>query len=168
MSDPRGFSLIEVLISLSVLFLGLVAATLTVLYSSRSTSTALHVQQASTAAQSLLAALLAVPFTAAGTGNSASPNTLFTNVTTANDGDVADSAGGFATATLPAYDHSDTELPASMASMTGPVPGDGISYQRYWNIAPVGARGIVIAVIARWKEGTNWQRTVVVGTRYQP
>lgn len=164
----RGLTLIEVMISLVVLFIGLSAATTTVLAASRSTSTALHVEQASTSAQSLLTTLLAVPFIAGGTGNSASPNTFFTNVTTANDADVADSAGAFATGTLPAYDHDDTELPASVASMTTPPPTDGVTYQRYWNIAPVGTKGVVIAVITRWKEGTSWKRTVVIGTRYQP
>jgi hypothetical protein len=32
----------------------------------------------------------------------------------------------------------------------------------------MGTNGVVIAVIVRWHESAGWQRTVVVGTRYQP
>jgi prepilin-type N-terminal cleavage/methylation domain-containing protein len=167
-SRDRGLSLIEVLISLAVLFIGIGAATSTVIYASKSVSTGLHVEQASTLAQSLLTTLMAVPFTASGTGNSASPSNFFTNTTTANDADVADSAGQFASATLPTYDHDDSELPANVAAMAATAPSGSIAYQRYWNISPVGTRGVVVAVIVRWHEGASWQRTVVVGTRYQP
>jgi prepilin-type N-terminal cleavage/methylation domain-containing protein len=167
--SDRGFTLIEVLISLAVLFIGVTAATSTVIYASRSVSTGLHLEQASTLGQSLLTTLMAVPFTSSGSGNSLSPNTFFTNVTTANDADVADSAAAFAQATLPAnaYDHVDTELPANVAAMTATAPPGSISYQRYWNIAPV-TKGVIIAVIVRWQDGATWQRTVAVGTRYQP
>ena len=48
--------------------------------------------------------------------------------------------------------------------MTAAAPTDGVTYRRYWNIAPVGTRGVVIAVIVRWKEGADFRRTVVVGT----
>jgi type IV pilus modification protein PilV len=178
-----GVTLIEVLIALVVLVIGLTAATATIIYANRSTTTGMHVEQASTMAQSLLTALLAVPYTSSGTGNSASPNNFFTNSVTGNDTDVADSANAFAVNVLPstAYDHSDAELPANVLAMIGPatpVPG-GITYQRYWNIAPVGSNGVVIAVIVRWHEASQyttagstlqyfWQRTVVVGTRYAP
>jgi prepilin-type N-terminal cleavage/methylation domain-containing protein len=170
-SRASGTTLIEVLIALAVLVIGLTAASATVIYASKSTSTGMHVEQATTMAQSLLTTLLAVPFTASGAGNSASPNNFFFNTTTANDADVADSAGNFKLATLPvnSYDHIDTELPANLLAMVAVQPAGGITYQRYWNIAPIGATpGRVIAVIVRWQEGDgSWQRTVVVGTRYQ-
>jgi type IV pilus modification protein PilV len=167
-----GVTLVEVLIALVVLVIGLTSATATVIYASKSTSTGVHVEQASTMAQSLLTTLLAVPYTSSGTGASASPNNFFTNVTTANDGDITDSALNFQQATLPAnsYDHVDSELPANVLAMIGPQPPTSINFERYWNIAPIGTTGVVIAVIVRWQEGGNgpWQRTVVVGTRYNP
>lgn len=167
-----GTTLIEVMIALVVLVIGLTAATATVIYASKSTSTGMHVEQASTMAQSLLTTLMAVPYTSSGTGASASPNNFFTNVTLANDADVADSALNFQLATLPpnSYDHADSELPANVVAMVAPQPAGGIAYQRYWNIAPIGATGVVIAAIVRWQEGGSgpWKRTVVVGTRYQP
>lgn len=172
MRRASGVTLIEVLIALMVLVIGLTAASATIIFASRSTSTGVHVEQASTMAQSLLTTLMAVPYTSSGTGNSASPSNFFTNVTTANDADVADSAQNFSLATLPAnsYDHSDSELPANVLAMIAPQPGSGTgtNYQRYWNIAPLGANGVVIAVIVRWHESAGWQRTVVVGTRYAP
>ena len=168
-----GTTLVEVLIALTVLVIGLTAATATVIYASKSTSTGLHVEQASTMAQSLLTTLMAVPYSSAGTGASASPNSFFTNVTTANDADIADSALNFQLTTLPAnsYDHADSELPANVLAMVAPQPAGGITYQRYWNISPIGGtNGVVIAAIVRRQEGGNgpWRRTVVVGTRYQP
>jgi prepilin-type N-terminal cleavage/methylation domain-containing protein len=164
-----GVTLIEVMIALVVLVIGLTAATSTVIYASKSTSTGMHVEQASTMAQSLLTALMSVPYNASGTGNSASPKTFFTNTYTSNDADVADSAQNFALATLPAssYDHVDSELPAGVLGMLAPQPG-APNYERYWNIAPMGTNGVVIAVIVRWHESAGWQRTVVVGTRYSP
>lgn len=169
-SSARGVTLIEVLISLAVLLVGVSSATSTVIYASKSLSTGVHVEQASTQAQSLLTTLLAVPYNSSGSGNSASPNTLFTNVTTANDADVIDSAQNFKLATLPAnsFDHTDAELPASIAAMVAPATSDTITYERYWNIAPVGTKGVVIAVVVRWFDAGQWQRTVLVGTRYQP
>jgi type IV pilus modification protein PilV len=167
-----GTTLIEVLIALVVLVIGLTAATASIVSASRSTSTGMHVEQASTMAQSLLTALMAVPYTSSGSGNSLSPSNFFTNVTTANDTDVADSAMAFAAATVPssAYDHIDSELPANVLAMIAPQPsgGTGTNYQRYWNVAPIGTNGVVIAVIVRWHEAAGWQRTVVVGTRYAP
>lgn len=166
-----GVTLVEVLIALVVLVIGLTAASATVIYASKSTSTGLHVEQASTTAQSLLTALLSVPYTSSGTGASASPNNLFTNATAANDIDITDTTLKFQQATLPpnAYDHADSELPANVLAMIAPQPAGGITYQRYWNIAPIGTNGVLIAVIVRWQEGQGpWQRTVVVGTRYQP
>jgi len=164
-----GVTLIEVMISLVVLVIGLTAATATVIFASKSTSTGMHVEQASTMAQSLLTALMSVPYSSSGTGNSASPKTFFTNTTTANDADLIDSAQNFALATLPAnsYDHVDTELTPSVRAMLAPQPG-APNYERYWNIAPMGTNGVVIAVIVRWHESAGWQRTVVVGTRYSP
>lgn len=173
MKNPAsGMTLIEVMIALVVLVIGLSAAMATVVYSSRSVSTGLHVQQATTMAQSLLTVLTAVPFASSGSGNSAAPNSLFSNFTTANDGDVADQGQNFMKPTLPAnsYDHVDSELPASIQAMVAPATAiNGITFERYWNIAPMAATtGVVIAVIVRWHENAAWQRTVVVGTRYAP
>jgi prepilin-type N-terminal cleavage/methylation domain-containing protein len=167
-----GVTLVEVLIALVVLVIGLTAASATVIYASKSTSIGMHVEQANTMAQSLLTTLLALPFTSSGTGASASPNNFFTTTQGGNDGDVADSAGVFKQPTLAAtaYDHIDSELPANVTAMLAAQPPGGITYQRYWNIARIGATtGWVIAVIVRWQEGDGrWDRTVVVGTRYAP
>lgn len=169
-SRASGMTLIEVLVALAILVIGLAAGSSTVIYASRFTSTGVHVEQATTMAQNLMTALLAVPYASSGTGSSAAPNTFFTNTTTANDADVADSAQNFTLATLPAnsFDHTDSELPANILAMLAPSPPNGIAYQRYWNIAPLGTTGVVIAVIVRWHENNQWLRTVVVGTRYQP
>ena len=150
-SRASGTTLVEVLIALVVLVIGLNAASATVIYASKSTSIGMHVEQATTMAQSLLTTLLAMPYTSSGTGGSLSPNNFFTNVTTANDADVADSAGNFKLATLPAnsYDHIDTELPANVMAMLAGQPSGGIVYQRYWNIAPIGATtGRVVAPVS--------------------
>ena len=169
-SRASGLTLIEVMAALAVLAIGLLAGTSTVIYASKFTSTGMHVEQATTVAQSLMTTLLAVPYASSGSGNAAAPNTLFTNTTTANDADLIDSAHNFELATLPAnsFDHADTELPANVLAMVGPSPAGGITYQRYWNIAAIGTNGVVIAVIVRWHENNQWLRTVVVGTRYQP
>ena len=58
-----GTTLIEVLIALVVLVIGLTAATASIVSASRSTSTGMHVEQASTMAQSLLTTLRAAAIT---------------------------------------------------------------------------------------------------------
>jgi hypothetical protein len=120
----------------------------------------------------LLSALEAVPYTARGSGASGGVNNLFTNSSATNDNDIADSASVFATATLPvgSYDHADTELAGTpLASMVAPLPIGRTTFERYWNVAPLAAgTGVTLAVIVRWKEGSIWRRTVVVGTRYSP
>jgi prepilin-type N-terminal cleavage/methylation domain-containing protein len=167
---PSGVTLIEVLVSLAVLAFGLTAAANTVVYASRFLATGTHVQDASMLAQSLLTTLMALPYDSRGTGPSASPNTLFTNTSTTNDTDVADSAKAFTAATLAAgvYDHADGELAGAARAMVAPIPAGNTTYERYWNIAPVGTNGVVIAVIVRWRESGTWRRTVVIGTRYSP
>jgi prepilin-type N-terminal cleavage/methylation domain-containing protein len=179
----RGMTLVEVMMALVVLALGLSAAFATVGYASRFQGTASHVEEASAMAQSLLSALMAAPYAAANiNGDAGTPGgSLFANTTTANDGDIADSAGNFALATLPAnsFDHIDGEIGAVLGQTMTPLPTianvDGgpplvrNNYQRYWNIAPLPVgQGVSIAVIVRWSEGGTWRRTVVVGTRYAP
>jgi prepilin-type N-terminal cleavage/methylation domain-containing protein len=166
-TPDRGMTLIEVLMALAVLIIGLAAETSTVIYASRATSTGAHVEVASTQAQSLLTTLLAMPYDARTT----SATSVFANVTTANDADVADSAHNFELATLTAnsYDHVDTELKPEALAMVAPLPSTAdVPYQRYWNIAPIGTTGVTIAVIVRWQEAGVWKRTVVVGTRFSP
>ena len=121
-------------------------------------------------AQSLLTALTALPFTAQGsTAASTSPNSVFTNTQPGNDADIADSSFLFAAAVVPptAWDHANIEVVGSKWETTvTPLPA---GYQRYWNIAPLSAgNGVTIAVVVRWKEGTGFRRTVLVGTRYAP
>jgi prepilin-type N-terminal cleavage/methylation domain-containing protein len=183
----RGMTLLEVMIALAVLAFGLSGAFATVGYASRFQSTAAHVEEASALAQSLLSALLAVPIagtTVGGDGGSIAGQSLFWNTTTANDGDIADTAGNFALATLPAnsYDHQDGEIGFDLGKSVIPLPSVSLSdggtatsngYARYWNVAPLptdggSGPGFTIAVIVRWSESGTWRRTVVVGTRYQP
>jgi prepilin-type N-terminal cleavage/methylation domain-containing protein len=170
----RGMTLIEITIALAVLAFGLSAAFATVGYASRFQSTAAHVEEASALAQSLLSGLLSVPYASAGTGNaSGSPPTggLFRDFSTTNNGDIADSAGNFALATIPAgsFDHQDSEMGASLVPAVIPLPTGRTNYERYWNVAPLAVgQGVAIAVIVRWSEGGTFRRTVVVGTRYQP
>jgi hypothetical protein len=170
-----------------VLAFGLSGAFATVGYASRFQSTAAHVEEASALAQSLLSALLALPYAATNVNGDAGTvgQSLFNNTTPANDGDIADTAGNFALATLPAnsYDHIDGELGSNVGLSVIPLPTDILAdggsggvrngYQRYWNIAPLptdggSGPGFAIAVIVRWSESGTWRRTVVVGTRYQP
>jgi prepilin-type N-terminal cleavage/methylation domain-containing protein len=167
-------TLLEVMIALAILAVGASGAISTVVYSSRSLGTGQNVERATVLAQSLLSALMAAPSTAQGSGASASPKTLFTNTYAGvgtNDDDVADSANAFTAATLAAskYDHAESELTGTpFAALVAPLP---TGFERYWNIAPViagSANGVVLAVIVRWREGTVWRRTVVVGTRYFP
>jgi prepilin-type N-terminal cleavage/methylation domain-containing protein len=162
-------TLLEVMIALAVLAFGLSGAFATVGYASRFQSTAAHVEEASALAQSLLSVLLAVPYAATGTGGAS----LFANTSTTNDNDIADTAGNFALATLPAgsFDHVDADLGATLGQSVIPLPTSRTPYQRYWHIAPLPAnvgQGVTIAVIVRWSESGTWRRTVVVGTRYQP
>jgi type IV pilus modification protein PilV len=169
---PTGMTLIEVLIALGVLAVGITGSISSVVFASRFASTASHLQEASALTQSLLSALEAVPYTARGSGASGGVNNLFTNSSATNDNDIADSASVFATATLPvgSYDHADTELAGTpLASMVAPLPIGRTTFERYWNVAPLAAgTGVTLAVIVRWKEGSIWRRTVVVGTRYSP
>jgi prepilin-type N-terminal cleavage/methylation domain-containing protein len=167
-------TLLEVMIALAVLAFGLSGAFATVGYASRFQSTAAHVEEASALAQSLLTVLLSVPYVAAGTGTaSGTPPTggLFSDVNTANNGDIADSAGNFALATIPAgsFDHQDSEMGSNLAPAVIPLPTGRTKYERFWNIAPTAVGpGVTIAVIVRWSESGTYRRTVIVGTRYQP
>lgn len=169
--STRGMTLLEVMIALAVLALGAVGAFSTVIYASRSLGTGSNVERGTVLAQSLLTALMAVPATARGTGNAGGVNNLFTNVSTTNDGDVADTGQVFVQAVLPAgsFDHAESEIASTaFASLVAPL---GPGYERYWNIAPIvtgSTNGVVIAVIVRWHETTVWRRTVVIGTRYFP
>jgi hypothetical protein len=161
------------MVSIGVLAFGLTAAANMIVYSSRAAYASGHVTQASMAAQSLLTGLMSVPYVSSGTGTTAAPNTFFTNTSTANDGDIADVQQVFAGAALgsTAYDHVDAELTGSAAgAIVAPLPSDGVSFERYWNIAPIGSpqTGVAIAVIVRWQEAGGWQRTVLLGTRYAP
>ena len=166
----RGMTLLEVMIALAVLAFGLSGAFATVGYASRFQSTAAHVEEASALAQSLLSVLLAVPYSATGAGGAS----LFANASLTNDGDIADTAGNFALATVPAgsFDHVDGDLGGILSQSVIPLPtGARSGYQRYWNIAALPSTvgsGVTIAVIVRWSESGTWRRTVVVGTRFQP
>jgi prepilin-type N-terminal cleavage/methylation domain-containing protein len=170
----RGMTLLETTIALAVLAFGLSAAFATVGYASRFQSTATHVEEASALAQSLLSALLAVPYAAVSTGGvdaGTAGASLFANTSTTNDTDIADSAGNFALATLPAgsFDHVDGELGNTVGQSVIPLPTGRTRYERYWNVAPLAVgTGVSIAVIVRWSESGTWRRTVVVGTRYAP
>jgi prepilin-type N-terminal cleavage/methylation domain-containing protein len=172
----RGMTLIEITIALAVLAFGLSAAFATVGYASRFQSTAAHVEEASALAQSLLSGLLSVPYASVGLGNASGSGPpqnvgLFRDFSTANNGDIADSAGNFALATIPAgsFDHQDNEMGPSLAAAVIPLPTGRTRYERYWNVAPLAVgQGVAIAVIVRWSEGGTYRRTVVVGTRYQP
>jgi hypothetical protein len=125
-----------------------------------------------------MSTLMTVPYTAVGAGTCNTAGCLFANTQTANDGDIADGAGNFCTAAgcngtaalgATAYDHNaETELIGSPAGALLTSAQNGVAYTRYWNIAPMGANGVSIAVVVRWQQGSTWMRTVMVGTRYQP
>lgn len=181
--NQRGMSLVEVLIALTVLAIGLTGATAASVYSSRAMARSSHVEEASMLAQSMASAVSSVPYTVLASG--VSP---FANANAGNDGDIADSEGrycsaSFATAglgsclggaTLPAGawapDHADADFAGSQfAAMVSPLPTGRTPFQRFLNVAPMpSGNGVMFAVIVRWKEGDVYQRTVVVGTRFQP
>jgi hypothetical protein len=184
-------SLIETLIALTVLAIGLTAAASAVIYSSLSLARTAHVEEASMLAQSLASALASVPYTAQ-LGGGVSP---FADVNAGNNNDIADSAGAFCSvglsigsatsaivsctgsAAVPsgtaAPDHTDSELTGTqLAQIVIALPTGRTPFERYWNIRPTtagaGTNGVTYAVIVRWKEGSAYYRTVVVGTRFQP
>jgi prepilin-type N-terminal cleavage/methylation domain-containing protein len=182
----RGMTLMESMASMAILTIGISGAIGISVDSSRAVNRSAHVQEATMLAQSLVSALLTVPWSAVGAGGAS----LFANTSSTNDPNVADvevsgTIPAFKQATVPlgAYDHcSETVNPPSVLSqcvgeITGtptaaivtPLPTGRTNYERYWNIAPItGTNGVVIAVIVRWHEGSSWSRVVLLATRYQP
>lgn len=163
----RGLTLVEVLVALLVLAIGLSGSLLTLLYASRFTAVATHLDEGTSLAQSLTTALMSVPYSA----QLSAGGSPFSDSNVNNDGDIADSALRFAGSALPtatwAPDHSESELTGtSFAAMVRKLP---LGYSRYWNVAPLpSGNGVAIAVVVRWVEGRSYKRTVVVGTRYSP
>lgn len=164
----RGMSLIESMASMAVLAIGISGAIGITVDSSKSVGRGAHVEEASMLGQSLVSALMAVPWSARGSGSAP----LFANTSTSNDADITDGARVFTQPTVPAgsFDHSEAEITGSpLAALVAPLPSGRTTYQRFWNIAPIpGTNGVAIAVIVRWSEGGSWNRLVLVGTRYQP
>lgn len=168
-SSQRGITLMESMVTMAILAIGVAAAISITVDSAKSVSRSAHVEEANMLAQSLVSALMTVPWNARGSGGAS----LFANTSTANDGDIIDSAGTFATAVALSpsnYDHSETEITGTpLAALVTPLPTGRTPFERYWNIAPIaGTTGVSLAVIVRWQEGTSWRRVVMVGTRYQP
>jgi prepilin-type N-terminal cleavage/methylation domain-containing protein len=164
----RGITLMESIVTMAVLTIGVAAAIGVTVDSAKSVSRSAHVEEANMLAQSLVSALMTVPWSARGSSGAS----LFANTSTSNDNDIVDGAGTFTNPTLPptAYDHSETEITGTpAATLVTPLPTGRTPFQRYWNIAPIaGTNGVSIAVIVRWQEGTAWKRVVMVASRYQP
>ena len=119
----RGMTLIEVMCASSILavaMLGLMSANVA---SSRRLAASNREAQAVALAQELAGLLGTVPYTSTGTN----PTGLFSNLSTGNDADITDTAGGMdgAAVTNPISsgfaDHQESELPAGVLAALTPL-----------------------------------------------
>ncbi len=164
----RGFTLIECMAALSVMLVG--AAGLMGLFTTGVVlnGNARRITRATAIAEDLLAGIALWPYQE-GTGPLA-------NTSTANDGDIGDTALGFETDDDPVghglADHGEADLPASW---TG-IPAAELSgeYERYWNVRYVDTNGdgvndlAQVAAVVRWRQGGVWRRVVLLSAKLNP
>jgi prepilin-type N-terminal cleavage/methylation domain-containing protein len=171
-SSERGFTLIESMLAMAIMLVGAVG--LGSLYTTgiRMNGDARRMTRATAIAQDLVSNIALWPY------NEASGSPL-ANASTANDGDVGDSAYAFQGDANPLgdglADHGEADLTAMGTAWTGlPAAELGGVYERYWNVRYVDTNGngvndlAQIAVIVRWPHGGGWRRVVLLTAKVNP
>jgi prepilin-type N-terminal cleavage/methylation domain-containing protein len=171
--SERGVTLIEAMVAMVILLVG--AMGMMGLHSTgvRMESEAREITRATAIAQDLMNQIQTWQYTDA----------RLANGNGANDVDVADDAGAFATTALPPADHGEADLTLNGLDWNG-VPSTELTaggFERYWNVSTVDmsgslidsnsngvADGMRIAVVVRWPRGATWHRIVLVGFKLNP
>ncbi len=169
----RGFTLVEVMVAMAIMLIG--ATGLMGLYSTGvvMNGEARHLTRATAIAEDLLNNISLWPYQDNVAG------TPLANTSTANDGDLGDTAFRFQTDADPIAsglaDHGEADLAALGVAWTG-LPASELEggYQRYWSVAYVDVDGdgvndqAQIAVIVRWPQGGGWRRVVLLSAKLNP
>lgn len=177
----RGMSLIEMLISSSVLLIALLGVGGANMAASR-IATSSRDAEAAALAQELTGVLANLQYTTNGTA----PTGFFANTDTGNDTDITDMAGAMNSFSVDPIasrivDHAESELPAAVRAALTPVSATTPNtttpvYTRYWTIAPIpdplgltNVAGVTIAAIVRYTtDGRAYKHVAVITTRFDP
>jgi len=172
----RGFTLLETLIALSLVSVSMTGLVVAIGSSSKFGALARRQANAMTVARSLAESLSHAPY--------ADPSIANTNLLNDVDAKFFDPAGVFANATLPVNaDAADVKLFSADADAVNSrkqyLVGDE-KYDVFVNVRPsaetavcpatgaVAEQGKQLAVIVRYKIGSQWMRAIALGYRYNP
>ncbi len=177
----RGMSLVEVMVSSSVLVIAILGIGGANIAASR-IATSSRDAEAAALAQELAGVLANLPYTSTGTA----PSGFFANINTSNDNDITDSAGAMNSFSVDPVaakivDHAESELPAPILATLTPVstttPNTNTPvYTRYWTIAPIpdpltpgNVAGVTIAAVVRYTtDAKAYKHVAVITTRFDP
>jgi prepilin-type N-terminal cleavage/methylation domain-containing protein len=164
---PHGFSLVEVMVAMTLLVIGAVGVLGIAGQSLRMNGDGRRITRAAALAQDLVANI----------GLWAYDDDRLTNSVLANDTDIGDGAAAYESDPPPAADHAEADLTANGAVWLGVPQAEIVAggYQRYWNVSedddwngnavPDVKR---IAVIIRWPQGNTFRRLVLYTTKANP
>ncbi len=157
-SASRGFTIIEAMCAMAVLFVGVAGVASLQTMGSRMNGDARVMTRASAIGQDLVEQIHSWDYF---------NDPRLENVNTGNDADFADGEAAFEgplSATL--YDHAEAELEASPWYGIPTADVEALGFERYWNVAPyldpeTGSElGLKVAVIVRWDRGGAPRRIV--------
>jgi len=166
---PRGFTLLETLIALSLVSVSMTGLVVAIGSSSKFGALGRRQATAMTVARSQAEVLSHAAYGDASIANS--------NINNDDIAKFADPTGLFANATIPTgNDAPDVKLALSTGGIGPQVKvGDDEKYDVFVNVRPVTDPnnatleiGKQIAVIVRYKVGAQWMRAVAIGYRYNP
>ena len=163
---PRGFSLIEVMVSMVLLLICAAGASALAGQGAKMNGDGRRMTRATAIAQDLVSNIDLWPYTDA----------RLANLNTVNDADIGDQALAFETQATPPADHDGAAdlTPANYLGVQQPDLDFG-GYQRFWNVSVGddwngnGTPDVMrIAVIVRWPQGGGFRRIVLFTTKVNP
>jgi prepilin-type N-terminal cleavage/methylation domain-containing protein len=167
-TTPRGVTLIEAMVALSVMLIGAVGMVGLHRQGQRMNADAVRITRATAIAQDLLNQMSLWPY----------GDPRLANANPGNDLTVGDPTFAFEQVAATPWDYDDTGLQLGGTTWLGIPAAEvaGAGYQRYWNVSYAGMDsngngipdGVRIAAVVRWPSGTGFRRVVLLAVKSNP
>jgi prepilin-type N-terminal cleavage/methylation domain-containing protein len=166
-SQPRGMSLVEVMVAVTILVTAAVALADMTRSGAKLNADSRHIIRATAIAQDLIAQIQTWDY----------DDPRLSNPQPGNDQDYGDGSYKFEKATGFTADHAEADLTLNGLDWNGVPFGQlqAAGYERYWNVAEVDDTNLSgvpdcrrIAVIVRWPFGDGFRRVVLYTSKVNP